>query len=81
MATVIRLKRTGAKKNPSYQLIVTDSRRAASSGKSIEILGHYHPLSSDKEAVVNKERALYWLGEGAQVSDTARDIFKKKGIL
>lgn len=84
MATTIRLRRMGAKNQPSYRLVVTDSRNPRD-GRFIEILGHYNPRRHDQggeaELSVNVERSLYWLGTGAQASDTVRSLFKKVRIL
>ena len=79
MAVVIRLSRSGAKKNPSYRLVVADSR-SPRDGKFIERIGHYDPRSEGKKAVVNEERALYWLRQGAKPSDTVRQILIREGI-
>lgn len=57
---VIRLRRTGKTKQPSYRLVVTD-KRSPRDGKFIEIIGHYNPIRKPKELVVKQERARYWL--------------------
>ena len=76
MAVVIRLKRIGEKKQPHYRIVVADSRKARD-GKIIEKLGYYDPKSGQEAASVDRDRANYWLSEGAQMSDTIRSIFKK----
>lgn len=76
----IRLRRTGKKKQPSYRLVVADSR-SPRDGKFIEIIGHYHPVLQPKELVVNNERARYWLGVGAQPSDTVAYLLKQVNVL
>ena len=73
---VIRLKRTGIKHSPCYRVSVADSRRAAT-GKSIEIIGHYHPLDKDKRLHLNTDRYDYWLQKGAQPSLTVKNLYKK----
>lgn len=79
MATVIRLKRIGAKKDPSYRIIVTDSRNKRD-GRHIEQLGFYDPQPAEAQFRVDTERAQYWLGVGAQPSDQVRSLFKKAGV-
>lgn len=74
----IRLTRTGKKKRPSYRFIVQDSRRDPW-GKALEILGHRDPRT--KETVINKERTEYWLGEGAQPSDSVWNILVDEKIV
>lgn len=84
MATTIRLRRMGARNQPSYRLVVTDSRNPRD-GRFIEIVGHYNPTRHDEageaELSVNVERVLYWLGTGAQTTDTVRSLLKKVKIL
>ena len=71
----IRLTRTGAKKRPSYRVIVTDSRRPRDS-KNIEIVGHYNPRPDPIELALKRERIAYWLGVGAQPSDTVKRLIR-----
>jgi small subunit ribosomal protein S16 len=71
----IRLARTGAKKQSSYRIVVIDRERARD-GKFVEILGHYNPRRHPPELVVNRERVDYWLGRGAQASETVRSFLK-----
>ena len=75
----IRLARFGKKKLPSYRIVVTDKRRPRN-GRFVEIVGTYDPLK--KPAVVNlkAERIKYWLGCGAQPSDTVRSFIKAQKI-
>ncbi len=80
MATRIRLKRMGAKKNPFYRLVVADSR-SPRDGRFIEEIGYYDPTKEPTVVKINEERAAYWLGTGAQPSDTARALLKKAGII
>lgn len=83
MATVIRLARHGRKKLPFYHLVVADKRQARD-GRVIEQLGHYDPLSTANEGKgqwsFNKERAAYWLSQGAQVSPRVERMFIKEGL-
>ena len=76
----IRLKRMGMKKKPFYRLVVTDSRNPRD-GRFIEEIGYYNPVSEPVEMKINHERAKYWLGVGAQPTDTVRSLLKKGGIL
>lgn len=80
MAVRIRLKRIGAKKQPYYRFVVADSRNARN-GAFIEELGSYDPLSNPSKVQVDTQRAIYWLKQGAQPSDTVRRLFEKNGIL
>ncbi len=76
----IRLKRMGMKKKPFYRLVVTDSRNARD-GRAIEEIGYYNPVSDVDSLKINEERAKYWLGTGAQPTDTVRGLLKKGGVL
>ena len=76
----IRLKRMGMKKMPFYRLVVTDSRNARD-GRFIEEIGHYDPTKEPVALVIDADRAKYWLGTGAQPSDTVRGLLKKSGVL
>ncbi len=71
---------TGAKKAPSYRIVVSDSRKPRDS-KSIETIGHYHPILKDKPLVVNEERALDWLSKGAQPTLTVQRLFRQVGVM
>lgn len=76
----IRLKRMGMKKKPFYRLVVTDSRNPRD-GRFIEEVGYYNPVSDPVELKINEERTKYWLGTGAQPTDTVRGLLKKGGVL
>jgi small subunit ribosomal protein S16 len=76
LAVVIRLKRGGAKKLPHYRIVVADSRKPRD-GRVIEEIGHYDPVKGKECASVDRDRANYWIGEGARVTDTVRGIFKR----
>ena len=76
----IRLRRMGAKKQPTYRFVVADVR-SPRDGRFIEILGHYNPRTEPREIVVNEEKAKAWLAKGAQPSDTVRRLFAEKGIM
>ena len=68
------------KKEPFYRIVVTDSRNARD-GRFIEEIGYYNPLTEPAEIKVDQERAKYWLGVGAQPTDTTRALLKKGGAL
>jgi small subunit ribosomal protein S16 len=73
---VIRLRRAGSKKRPFFRVVVTDAR-AARDSSFVEILGHYNPRSKPALVRVDKERVAYWLGKGAQPSDSVRTLIRR----
>jgi len=80
MAVKIRLKRMGAKKSPFYRLVVAESR-APRDGRFVEEIGTYNPLTDPAKVHIKEDRALEWLQNGAQPSDTVRSLFRQAGIL
>ena len=72
----IRLRRMGAKKAPYYRIVVADSR-SPRDGRFIEELGIYDPMVDSDKLKVNMERVQYWIGNGAQPTDTVRGLLKK----
>jgi len=76
----IRLRRVGAKKKPSYRLVAADSR-APRDGAFIDIIGHFNPLTEPETVVINEEKALHWLSQGAQPTATAARLMSKAGIM
>ena len=76
----IRLRRVGAKDKPSYRLVVADSR-APRDGAFISIIGHYNPLTEPETVVIDEEKALHWLRQGAQPTATAARLLTKLGIM
>ena len=76
----IRLRRTGVKKKPNYRLVVADVR-APRDGAFINIIGHYNPLTNPETIVIDEEKALYWLRQGAQPTATAARLLSKVGIM
>ena len=76
----IRLRRVGAKNKPSYRLVVADSR-APRDGAFISIIGHYNPLTDPETVVIDEEKALTWLRQGAQPTATVARLLSKVGIL
>jgi small subunit ribosomal protein S16 len=76
----IRLRRIGAKKKPSYRLVVADSR-SPRDGAFVDIIGHYDPMTDPETIVVKEDKALHWLSQGAQPTDTTARLLGKAGIL
>ena len=76
----IRLRRVGAKKKPSYRLVVADVR-APRDGAFVDIVGHYNPLTDPETIVIKEEKALHWLKQGAKPTDTTARLLDKAGIL
>ena len=77
---ILRLKRTGAHKNPSYRIVATDSRNRRD-GKFIEELGFYNPLTKPHTINVDQDNFMKWLRNGAQMSDTIKTLVRPLGIL
>jgi len=69
----IRLQRTGRKHEPTFRVVLTDSKNGPKSGKFLEILGHYD-ARRNSDTQLKKERIQYWIGQGAQVSDTIHNL-------
>ena len=78
MAVKIRLKRTGAKKAPTYRVVVADSR-SPRDGRFIEEIGHFDPRSN--ELKIDAEKAKKWIANGAQPTDTVKALLKKSNIV
>lgn len=76
----IKLRRVGAKRQPSYRLVVAEIG-AARNGAFIDTVGHYNPLTNPETVVINEEKALHWLKQGAQPTDTAARLLAKAGIM
>ena len=76
----IRLLRTGKTKQPTYRVVVADSR-SPRDGKHIEILGYYNPRTQPYTVHIDKEKAKEWLKNGAQPTSTARALLEKVGVL
>ena len=79
MAVKIRLTRMGSKKKPYYRINVADSR--SRDGRFIETVGTYNPLVEENQVTLKEDRVLAWLADGAQPSDTVRNILSKAGVL
>ena len=76
----MRLRRMGAKKAPTYRVIVADSR-SPRDGRFIEEIGYYNPLTNPAEIKIDAEKAKKWLGNGAQPTETVKTLLKKNGII
>ncbi len=80
MAVKLRLKRMGKKKQPIYKVVAADSR-SPRDGKFIEAIGLYNPKTEPATVEIKETRALYWLGVGAQPTDTVKNLLTHQGIL
>jgi small subunit ribosomal protein S16 len=72
---MIRMARFGAKKKPTYRLVVIEKERARNS-RAVEVVGHYNPVSKPKQIHLNHERITHWMKSGAQPSDTVARLIK-----
>jgi small subunit ribosomal protein S16 len=73
---VIRMTKMGSKKRPFFRVAVIDSRTARD-GSFVEIVGHYNPRTKPAKVTIDRERIDYWVGKGAQLSDTVRTLLKR----
>jgi len=80
MAVKIRLRRMGAKKAPFYRIVVADSRYPRD-GRFIEEIGTLNPLTNPPEIKLDGEKARQWIKNGAQPTDTVKDILRKQGVV
>lgn len=80
MAVKIRLKRTGMKKAPSYRVVVADAR-SPRDGRIIENIGWYNPRVEPSAISINEEKALSWLKNGAQPTESVVSLFRRAGIM
>jgi small subunit ribosomal protein S16 len=80
MAVKIRLQRHGSKKRPFYFIVVADAR-APRDGKFIQKIGTYNPLTHPATVLIDRQKSLEWLNNGAQPTDTVRKILSTKGVL
>lgn len=76
----IRLRRMGAKKRPFYRVVVADSR-SPRDGRFIDEIGYYDPTKEPAVIKIDEEKAIRWINNGAQPTDTARSLLKKTGVL
>ncbi len=80
MAVKIRLTRMGSKKKPFYRINVADSR-SPRDGRFIEKIGTYNPIADPAQVVLSMDKALQWLQNGAQPSDTVRSLLSREGVM
>ncbi len=76
----LRLRRTGAKKRPSYRIVVAE-HSSPRDGRFVEIIGHYNPLTEPATVKVDEERARHWLSVGAQPTETVAGLLKRAGVI
>lgn len=76
----IRLCRLGAKKAPFYRIVVADSRYPRD-GRFIEMIGTYNPMTDPATVNIDADKAKKWIGNGAQLTDTVKDLLKKNNVL
>lgn len=76
----LRLRRMGAKRQPSYRIVAAESR-SPRDGRFIEVVGFYNPKADPHIVRVDAERAKYWLDHGAQPTDTVRSLLVQTGVL
>ena len=79
MSVKIRLQRVGTTKKPFYRVVAMDSRKKRD-GDVIEYIGKYQPIISEKQFVVDENKVLKWLNNGAQPTDTIKSLLKREGI-
>ncbi|MBW1783221.1 MAG: 30S ribosomal protein S16 [Deltaproteobacteria bacterium] len=80
MAVRIRMTRMGAKKRPFYRLVAADSE-APRDGRFLEILGYYDPMKDPAVVKIHEDKVNYWLAKGARVSESAKALLKKEGMM
>lgn len=80
MSAKIKLRREGAKKNPSYKIVVIDSSKPRD-GRFIKMLGYYQPTKEPYVLNIDKEESLKWIKQGVKMTKTVESLFKKEGIL
>ena len=80
MAVKLRLKRGGSKQRPFYRIVAADSR-CSRDGRFIDTIGTYNPIPAEYEVSIDEEKAMYWLTNGAQPTDTVRNLLSEKGIM
>lgn len=80
MAVKLRLTRMGAKKAPFYRIVAIDERKARD-GQYLDNIGYYNPTKQPAEVKIDSEKALKWLANGAQPTETVRSLLKQKEII
>ncbi len=79
MAVRIRLARHGAKKRPFYRIVAAPAE-APRDGRFLEVLGTYNPLTDPATITVKEDRIIHWLNQGAQPTETVRNLLRKTGV-
>ena len=79
MAVKLRLKRMGSKQKPFYRIVAADSR-SPRDGRFIETVGTYNPIVKENNVTVDEEKAIKWLNNGAQPTDTVKSLLSKAGV-
>jgi small subunit ribosomal protein S16 len=79
MALKMRLRRMGRKKAPHYRIVIAESSNARD-GRFVANIGHYNPTTNPMTLVVDRDKALFWLGQGATPTDTVNSLLKKGGV-
>ena len=80
MSVRIRLRRVGAKKQPSYRVVVADSR-APRDGRFIDVIGFYNPRTKPTTITINEDKARKWLSQGALPTESVASLFYRAGIV
>ncbi|AOY58083.1 MULTISPECIES: 30S ribosomal protein S16 [Desulfococcus] len=80
MSVKIRLARHGAKKRPFYRIVVANIE-SPRDGRFLEVVGTYNPLPDPAEVNLKGDRVKYWMAQGAEPTDTVRNLLKKQGLL
>ena len=80
MAVKLRLKRGGSKQRPFYRIVAADAR-SPRDGRFIDSIGTYNPIPAEYEVSIDEEKAMYLLSNGAQPTDTVRNLLSEKGIM
>lgn len=79
MSVKIRLARHGAKKKPFYRIVVANIE-SPRDGRFLEVVGTYNPLPDPAEVTLKSDRVKYWMEQGAEPTDTVRNLLKKQGL-
>lgn len=80
MALKIRLKRIGARKQPTYRFVVAEET-SPRDGRFVEEIGYYNPIKNPATIVVDEAKALAWLQKGAEPTETVRALLSKAGVV
>jgi len=78
---MIRLQRVGRKHEPTFRVVLVDSKRSTKSGQALEVLGNHDTRKAKNNSNVDAERVKYWISKGAQLSDTMRNLLISKKVI